>query len=622
MMRRLIIRLLRSLRLPALIVLDTSAWLVAMLLAVALRLDDWDIVLLPSMEGSKGHIPLYGVAIVAGAAATVHILLAWLLRLHQGRSRLGGFEEIFVLATIVACVGVIIGALNLMAPQTNVPRTAPVIATVFAFVLAAWPRGLWRVLVTDAKPNRFGVVSEPVLVIGAGDGACQLVDSMLRDPKQHWRPIGFADDDRRKRHFRHRGVKVLGTIDELGRITRQHDHLDTVVVAIPSASSDLLKRVNDLATEAELQVKVLPAVADLLDDDVSYRQMRDIEPADLLGRRPVETDLDSIAGYLTNRKVLVTGAGGSIGSELCRQIARFDPAELMMLDRDESALHALMLSLYGRADLESDSVILANVREADRVHAVMRERRPDVVFHTAALKHVNILEKHPSEAVRTNVLGTLNVLEAAADIQVERFVNISTDKAADPVNVLGYTKRIAEGLTADFANDPHGIYLSVRFGNVLGTSGSVLTTFESQVSNGGPITVTDPEVTRFFMTVNEAVQLVIQAAAIGKSGEALVLDMGEPVSITDVAREFVERADEPIEVVFTGLKAGEKMHEVLFGEGEIDHRPVHPLISHVGVPAISRQKTTALNAGDDRQVRSKLVALTDGMVREVERSWV
>ena len=180
--------------------------------------------------------------------------------------------------------------------------------------------------------------------------------------------------------------------------------------------------------------------------------------------------------------MLVTGAGGSIGSELCRQIARFGPAELLMLDRDESALHALMLSLYGRADLESDSVILANIREADRIHAIMRERRPDVVFHAAALKHVNILENHPSEAVSTNILGTLNVLEAAADIEVERFVNISTDKAADPINVLGYTKRVAEGLTAAFANDPYGIYLSVRFGNVLGTSGSVLTTFESQVS--------------------------------------------------------------------------------------------------------------------------------------------
>ena len=620
-MRRLIIRVLRSLRLPTLIVLDSSAWFIAMLLAVALRLDDWNIVPLPGMDGSKGHIPLYGVAIVAGVAAILHILLAWLLRLHQGRSRLGGFAEIFVLCSIVLGVGVIVGTLNITAPEPYVPRTAPVIATVFAFVLAAWPRGLWRVLVADAKPNRFGVVSEPVLVIGAGEGGCQLVDSMIRDPKQHWRPIGFLDDDKRKRHFRHRGVKVLGAIEDFGRITRQHENVENVVVAIPSADSELLNLVNDLATDAELQVKVLPAVSDLL-DGVSFRQMRDIETADLLGRRPVETDLESIAGYLTDRKVLVTGAGGSIGSELCRQIARFGPAELMMLDRDESALHALMLSLHGRADLESDSVILANIREADRIHAIMRERRPDVVFHAAALKHVNILENHPSEAVNTNILGTLNVLEAAADIEVERFVNISTDKAADPINVLGYTKRVAEGLTAAFANDPYGIYLSVRFGNVLGTSGSVLTTFESQVSSGGPITVTHPEVTRFFMTVNEAVQLLIQAAAIGKSGEALVLDMGDPVRICDVAHQIAGQADEPIEMVFTGLKPGEKLHEVLFGTGEIDRRPMHPLISHVDVPPVTRDETAALRAKDGRHLMPELVSLVGNMVREVERSRV
>jgi FlaA1/EpsC-like NDP-sugar epimerase len=300
----------------------------------------------------------------------------------------------------------------------------------------------------------------------------------------------------------------------------------------------------------------------------------------------VDTDVAEIADYLRDQRVLVTGAGGSIGSELCRQIAAFGPAELLMLDRDESALHAVSLSIHGEARLDLPQAVLADIRDGEALRELFLQRRPDVVFHAAALKHVNMLEQYPAEGWKTNVLGTRNVLEAATAVGVSHFINVSTDKAADPVNVLGRTKRMAERLTATYAQQNEGRFLSVRFGNVLGSRGSVLETFAAQIARGGPLTVTHPDVTRFFMTIPEAVQLVIQAGAIGNGGEALVLDMGQPVRIADVAAQLIAMDGRPINILFTGLRPGEKLHEELFGSHEQDSRPVHPLVSHVPVPAL------------------------------------
>jgi len=356
---------------------------------------------------------------------------------------------------------------------------------------------------------------------------------------------------------------------------------------------DISKRAN----EAGLTVKVLPRFADLLHGRVGIRDVRDINVADLLGRRQIDTNVPEIAGYLKGARVLVTGAGGSIGSELCRQIAAFGPAELMMLDRDESALHALQLTMFGEARLDLPQAILADIRDAEALRTLFAERRPDVVFHAAALKHVNMLEQYPGEGWKTNVLGTRNVLAAASSVDVSHFINVSTDKAADPVNVLGRTKRMAEQLTATYAQRSTGRYLSVRFGNVLGSRGSVLETFAAQIARGGPVTVTHPEVTRYFMTIPEAVQLVIQAGAIGNAGEALVLDMGTPVRIADVAAQLITMQDRPINILFTGLRPGEKLHEDLFGAGEQGDRPVHPMISHVPVPALPPEELTHLEAG-------------------------
>ena len=330
---------------------------------------------------------------------------------------------------------------------------------------------------------------------------------------------------------------------------------------------------------------------------MDIHSVRDLNVADLLGRRQFETDLAAIASYLAGRRVLVTGAGGSIGSELCRQIARHGPSELIMCDRDESALHAVQLSIHGRALLDSREVVLGDIRDQEFVNELFAVRRPQVVFHAAALKHLPILELYPGEAVKTNIWGTLTVLDAASANHAERFVNISTDKAANPISVLGYSKRIAEGLTAAAAAASPGTYLSVRFGNVLGSRGSVLTAFTAQIEAGKPLTVTHPDVTRYFMTVQEAVALVIQAAAIGQDGEALVLDMGEPIRIDAVARHLIDVSGVDLEIQYTGLRQGEKLHEDLFGLGEPDERRVHPQVSHVAVPAVSGPDVRGLDPG-------------------------
>ncbi|MCH1865980.1 polysaccharide biosynthesis protein [Nocardioides sp. CFH 31398] len=494
-----------------------------------------------------------------------------------------------------------------------VPRSAPALAALTALALMVGVRAAWRLALQVPGHRRPDGLSR-VVVVGAGDAANDLLRSMQRDPDSTWIPVALLDDDPRKRYLRLRGVAVTGPLADLADTIERAD-ADAVVVAIPSASTELITDIRRAAASADrvVDVKVLPSTAQLLTDKVDIRDIRDINLTDYLGRSQLDTDMDSIAEYLTGQRILVTGAGGSIGSELCRQISRFEPAELMMLDRDESALHAVQLSLTGQALLDSEDVILCDIRDTLALHRVMLERRPDVVFHAAALKHLPMLEQYPAEAVKTNVWGTRNVLDAAEAAGVERFVNISTDKAADPCSVLGWSKRLSERLTAERARITGKAYLSVRFGNVLGSRGSVLTAFAKQIAAGGPVTVTDPDVTRFFMTVEEACQLVVQAAAIGRPGEALVLDMGEPIRIQDVARQMIAHSGKTtVEIEYTGLRPGEKMHEDLFGEDESDNsRPEHPLVSHVPVPPISQATTEDLpTTGSRDHVRDAIAAMS------------
>jgi FlaA1/EpsC-like NDP-sugar epimerase len=569
---------------------DAVIWIAAVMAATLARLDF-----------RTDAVP-WGRTLIAGVVmAAVFTLIGWILRLHQGRAPLGTLDEMMWVGVASLSAGAPIFLFNLFTVPSFVPRSIPLVATFGAVVVMAWGRATVRLIREMSPASSRRLERSSVLVVGAGNGGQQLIRSMHRDGSSHWNPVGLLDDNPNKRYLRIDGVPVLGRTGDLARVAGETGAA-TVVVAIPSVDATFLREISHAATEVGIAVKVLPGVNELLDGRVGIRDIRDIDLPDLLGRHQIDTDLASVAGYLSGQRVLVTGAGGSIGSELCRQISRWNPAELIMLDRDESALHAVQLSIQGRAMLDSPDVVLADIRDQARIREIFTERRPDVVFHAAALKHLPMLEQYPGEAVKTNITGTLAVLHAAKASGVRRFVNISTDKAANPISVLGYSKRIAEGLTASVAAGAAGTYLSVRFGNVLGSRGSVLTAFAAQVAAGGPITVTHPDVSRYFMTIEEAVQLVIQAAAIGRDGEALVLDMGEPVKIDDVAHHLIELSGKRIEIQYTGLREGEKMHEDLFGEGEPDHRPTHPLVSHVEVPALDGFSERSAGASVGRSV--------------------
>jgi len=588
---------LRKQRVAVSVLFDIGAWTASFLFSAWLR-----------YEGAGLPVPWADVAVLTVVTITLFLVLAAPLRLHQGRAYSGSLDEMVLLGALVTSAGGAVFFANLLGEW--VPRAVPAAATVSCLVIAAWGRAVWRILKERDDETGGRENSTRVLVIGAGEAGRGLLSSMLRDPARTWRPVGLLDDDPGKRHRQIKTVPVLGTTAQLAEKVAQTG-ASAVVIAIPSASATTIARLRQAAFRADVAVKVLPSTTQLLRDSVGIQDLRDVNLTDVLGRNQIDTDVASIASYLTGRRVLVTGAGGSIGSELCRQIHTYGPAELMMLDRDESALHSVQLSIHGRALLDSGEVILCDIRDAQAVNAVFEGRRPEVVFHAAALKHLPMLEQYPAEAVKTNILGTKVVLDAAARIGVDHFVNISTDKAANPSSVLGFSKRIAERITASSAGAASGSYLSVRFGNVLGSRGSVLTAFAKQIAAGGPITVTHPEVTRYFMTIEEACELVVQAGAIGRAGEALVLEMGEPVRIADVARQLMEQAGTPVPIEYTGLRPGEKLHEELFGDGEPQHvRPEHHLVSHVPVPPLDDASVLALpTSGDDLEIKRALAGL-------------
>ena len=541
------------------------------------------------------------VSVLALFLAGGQLVLGALVLLYRGRYMPGSFEELRALAVSVTAVSVLATVVVLAVHPADVPRSVPFLAWPLALVGMAGIRYMKRLMQeTGLRPKD----AERILIFGAGEVGSALGLRMIRDPKSSFHPVGFLDDDPAKRNLQVHGIRVRGGFPSLAQAV---DDLAVtrVVIAINNADAALIRKVSDASAEVGIGCLVLPPITEqLLSSPLQLSSLRDVDVEDVIGRRPVDTDVTSIAAYITGRRVLVTGAGGSIGSELCRQLHKFGPQELIMLDRDESALHAVELSIHGRALLESPELALVDIRDVDSLRDVFLEHEPNVVFHAAALKHLTLLERYPREALKSNVIGTLNVLEAAASVGVRHFVNISTDKAANPTSALGHSKRLAERLTSWFSTrDKDRNYLSVRFGNVLGSRGSVLHAFTAQIENGGPLTVTDPEVTRFFMTIPEACQLVIQAGAIGRPGEALVLDMGEPVKIVDMARRMITMSGKAIDIVFTGLRHGEKLHEELLGHGEKGHRPLHPLISHVPVPPldpalIHLQAWTRMATGD------------------------
>jgi FlaA1/EpsC-like NDP-sugar epimerase len=537
----------------------------------------------------------------------VHALVGYVVGIYRRRWRYGSFDEVggLVVATLITTS--VLFVLRFFDQSLNpFPRSVILIAGFAGLCFVTASRYAWR-LIREQLRRPTAQTAAKILVYGAGEGGIQMVNTLLRNPQSPYLPVGFLDDNPDTHRLSISGVPVLGGRDQLSQ-ARARTGATTLLIAIPSADSALISDISARARELSMDVKVLPAVQNLNERPLDTSDIRDLTDEDLLGRRKVVIDLQQISDYLVNRRVLVTGAGGSIGSELCRQLARFNPAELIMLDRDESALHEVQLSIHGRALLDTPQTVLADLRDETTINHIFDTRKPEVVFHAAALKHLPLLERYPLEAYQTNVLGTLTLLNAAQRTGVGVFVNISTDKAANPISVLGYSKRIAERVTAAVGQSAKsGKYMSVRFGNVLGSRGSVLMSFRDQIAKGGPLTVTHRGVTRYFMTISEAVQLVIQAGAIGSSGEALVLDMGTPVSIYDVAKQLVTNSGKPVEIEIVGLRAGEKVHEELFGDGEIDTRPRHPLISHVPVESVDLGLLTP-SPTDARETMLRIIA--------------
>lgn len=554
--------------------LDAFVWALALFLGQVLR-----------FEYDVSQIRLGATGVLIGLAIIAQLLIGVSLRLYRGRYTYASFEEVRALTVTTSGVAVLLFALVLMVgPVVGIPRGTLPIALPMALVTMFAVRYLARLVrESGAKPED----AEPAIVFGAGYIGETLIRRMLTDARSPYYPVGMLDDSPRRRHARIRNVDVLGSLDDL-ELVATATGARTLIIAIANADADLMARVADVADPLGVHVKVLPPLDQLLKGASEVNDLRDLSIEDLLGRRPVDTDVESIASYLTGKRVLVTGAGGSIGSELCRQIHRFAPAELIMLDRDETGLQAAELNVHGHGLLDGREVVLADIRDEEALQRIFADRRPEVVFHAAALKHLPMLQQYPEEAWKTNVLGTRNVLEAARSVGVRAFINVSTDKAANPTSVLGHSKRLAERLTAQLGAETSLPYLSVRFGNVLGSRGSMLPLFTSMIQNGGPLTVTHPEVTRYFMTIPEACQLVVQAGAIGRPGEVLILDMGEPVRIMDIAERMIDMSGRDVEIVFTGLREGEKLHEILRTDGEEDRRPSHPKISHARVPVLEK----------------------------------
>ncbi|SJN08667.1 UDP-N-acetylglucosamine 4,6-dehydratase [Leucobacter sp. 7(1)] len=554
--------------------LDALAWAVAILAALVLRFDF-----------NLLRIHWGWTLVVIGATALLQLIGGWLSWLYRNRYAVGSFDEVRALVVCVAGVMVLAWVVAYLVGYGNgVPRSTMVIAAPIAFSLMGVARYICRL--SNERSLMPGAEAERTLLYGAGYLGVQTAKRLLTDAAGSALPVGFIDDDPTKRNQEVRGVRVLGGFDDLAEVARD-TRATRLIVCIGDADAAMMRRVDEAADRAGMSAMVLPPLEQILRNSSAISDVRALSIEDLIGRHPVRLETESIAEYLQDKRVLVTGAGGSIGSELCRQLARFAPRELIMLDRDETALQESQLAISGHGLLDTNDVVLADIRDAETIRQLFVERQPEVVFHAAALKHLPMLEQYPDEAWKTNVLGTLNVLQAAREAGVGTFVNISTDKAANPTSVLGHSKRVAEKLTAWMAEQTGQRYLSVRFGNVIGSRGSMLPTFRALIEAGGPITVTHPDVTRFFMTIPEACQLVVQAGGIGRPGEVLILDMGEPVKILDVAQRMVAQSGKDIDIVFTGLRHGEKLHEELVGRGEGNKRPFHPKITHAHVDTIS-----------------------------------
>jgi FlaA1/EpsC-like NDP-sugar epimerase len=589
------------------VLFDAAIWFAAIYGATWLRFDF-----------KRASVFVATTLVFAIAAGLGHFLVGAVIGPYAVGHRRGSFEETTDIVRTVAVTAAGLAVWALIADPQVVPRSVPVVAGALALVGMFAVRFLirsWRSRHYASQENE-----RRVIVFGAGDAGRRLLRSMMHDMGSGFFPVALLDDDKSKQRLSIDGVRVRGTRKDIGDVSHKYD-ATALVVALPLADAQLIRELSDLAVAAGLDLLILPPLRDIIAGQPTTYDLRDVNLEDLLSRRPISLDTTVIAEQLAGRSVLVTGAGGSIGSELCRQIARFGPARLYLLDRDESGLQETQLSLTGQGLLEGDEVILADIRDLDTMRTVFAATLPDLVFHAAALKHLPLLESYPLEAWKSNVLGTLNVLTAAAEVGVGTFVNISTDKAADPTCMLGHSKRVAERLTADFARTQPGRYVSVRFGNVLGSRGSVVHLFSAQIERGGPITVTHPDVERFFMLIPEACQLVLEAGSIGPDGEVMVLEMGEQVKIVDVAKTLIRMSGhKDIDIFYTGLRPGEKITEDLFSMYEARRATTNPLVSSVDVPTLSVDEVRGMTFPSHQSAASWMRLESSGALPQAVRS--
>ena len=537
----------------------------------------------------EGNIPAQEWALLYAAAPFILLLKLtsfWFFGLYKGMYRYISLVDLLNLlkATLTATAIIILTILFLYRFE-GFPRSVFIIDGILTFVFIGGLRVGIRLFLSEhekgfsllrqifqlhsGKPAGNG--EKGLVIIGAGDAGEKMLREIRDNPSLHYNVVGFLDDDSVKHGMKIHGVPVLGPIQKIQELASRGG-IDEILIALPSASTKQMRGIIETCEQTGLKTRTTPGIGELIDGRISYKNVREVSFEDLLGRDVVDLDIESIGDFLRGEVILVSGAAGSIGSELCRQIAPFSPKNLILLDKTENSLFNVEMEFRQKFPRTPITPILGNVKHKNFLNRLFSVYRPQVVFHAAAYKHVPIVEMNPWEAIFNNVVGTKNMVEASHQFEADRFIMISTDKAVRPSSVMGATKRVSEMITTSYASSNPTKFASVRFGNVIGSEGSVVHLFRKQIERLGPITVTHPEITRYFMTISEACRLILQAGAMGKGGEIFILDMGTPIRITKMARDLIRlsgfKPDEDIEIKFIGLRPGEKLHEELITEGE------------------------------------------------------
>jgi FlaA1/EpsC-like NDP-sugar epimerase len=533
-----------------------------------------------------GPIQDHSALVFLSVALPLKLAIFWRAGIYRRLWRYAGIVEVERLISASSAsglMGLLVGGIvlpGLHLTGMRVPLSVLFMDGLFTAAFAAGPRFAVRAVGRRRQQSRLQDARR-ALIVGAGAAGEMIVKELMGHPTLGLNPVGFVDDDRSKHGHRMCDLPVLGSLASIPDIVLAHE-IDEIVIAMPRAPGAVVRQVVRAALEVGVKTRTVPGMFDIISGKVSVASLRQVEIQDLLRREPIQTDLDQVRSLATGETVLVTGAGGSIGSELCRQLARLEPAQILLLGHGENSIFDVLSELSERFPTVVAVPVIADVRDRDRMQQVFAQYRPYSVFHAAAHKHVPLMEGNVAEAVTNNVLGTKNVVELSAEFGVEHLVMISTDKAVRPTNIMGATKRVAEQIVQEVAEGHERKFVAVRFGNVLGSRGSVVPTFLRQIQTGGPVTVTHPEMRRYFMTIPEAVQLVLQAGAIGRGGEVFVLDMGEPVKVLDLATDLIRlsglEVGTDIEIRFTGTRPGEKLYEELFFDSESAVATDHPKV--------------------------------------------